>query len=554
MEIQPKKYSRFKLYLPFILSLVLIAGFLLGLNIRPKQHQGDKKFFSIGFDRSNQLNNIINFILESYVDSVDRQTLTEEAIHSLLKNLDPHSAYIPASDFREMNDPLLGSFEGIGIEFNMISDTVVVINPIAGGPSEKAGIMPGDRIVKVERESIAGVNMSTNEVVRRLKGEKGTIVNVMVKRTGVSDLLPFTLVRDKIPQYSLDVAYMVDDEIGYMRLNKFSATTHQEFVMALDRLKGEGMKKMILDLRGNGGGFLEAAINLSDEFLDSQKLIVYTDGKSRPRQYAYAGRNGGFETQPLVILIDEWSASASEIVAGAVQDNDRGVIVGRRSFGKGLVQEQVQLGDGSAMRLTVARYYTPSGRSIQKPYDNGEEEYYNEFLNRLLEGELQNPDSIKFDDSLRFETPSGRVVYGGGGIMPDIFIPIESGEQFVFYNQVANRGLIYRFAFNYADKNRNLLQKHQNVEGFVKSFTINKAIYDDFLGFVLSEGLNIPARISPESETLIRKNLKAYIGRNIFGMEAFFPVIHQDDRAFSKAVEVLKSSTYNQMLNPSVIN
>jgi carboxyl-terminal processing protease len=324
--------------------------------------------------------------------------------------------------------------------------------------------------------------------------------------------------------------------------------------MALDRLKGEGMKKMILDLRGNGGGFLEAAINLSDEFLDSQKLIVYTDGKSRPRQYAYARRNGGFETQPLVILIDEWSASASEIVAGAVQDNDRGVIIGRRSFGKGLVQEQVQLGDGSAMRLTVARYYTPSGRSIQKPYDNGEEEYYNEFLNRLLEGELQNPDSIKFNDSLRFETPAGRVVYGGGGIMPDIFIPIESGEQFVFYNQVANRGLIYRFAFNYADKNRNLLQKHQNADGFVKSFTINKDIFADFLGFVSAEGLNIPARISPESETLIRKNLKAYIGRNIFGMEAFFPVIHQDDKAFSKAVEVLKSSTYTKMLNPSVIN
>jgi carboxyl-terminal processing protease len=550
MENTPKKYARFKLYLPVTLALVLIIGFLLGLNLRPRETQSEKKFFSIGTDRGNQLNNIINFILDAYVDSVDRQTLTEEAIHSLLKNLDPHSAYIPARDFREMNDPLMGSFEGIGIEFNMISDTVVVINPIAGGPSEKAGIMPGDRIVIVEDEQIAGVSMSTNEVVRRLKGEKGTRVNVMVRRSGVSDLLPFTLIRDQIPQYSLDVAYMVDAETGYIRLNKFSATTHQEFVLAMERLKREGMTKMILDLRGNGGGFLEASINLADEFLDTQKLIVYTDGRSRPRQYAHARRNGGFETQPLVILIDEWSASASEIVAGAVQDNDRGIIIGRRSFGKGLVQEQVQLGDGSAMRLTVARYYTPSGRSIQKSYENGEEEYYNEFMNRYLDGELENPDSIKFDDSLRFETPSGRVVYGGGGIMPDIFIPIESGEQFVFYNQVANRGLVYRFAFNYADRNRSTLQQYPNAAAFVRDFSISQTIYRDFLSFVAAEGVSIPARISAESESLILRNLKAYIGRNIHGMEAFFPVLHQDDKAFQKALEVLKTNAYSSMLQP----
>jgi len=548
MENTPKKYSWFKIYLPVFLSLFLVAGFILGLNLRPRQSDSEKKFFTIGIDRGNQLNNIISYILESYVDSVDRQALTEEAIFSLLKNLDPHSAYIPARDFREMNDPLMGSFEGIGIEFNMISDTVVVINPIAGGPSEKAGILPGDRIVRVEDEPIAGVSMSTNEVVRRLKGEKGTVVNVMVKRMGVSDLLPFTLVRDKIPQYSLDVAYMVDDEIGYIRLNKFSATTHQEFVMAMERLKREGMQRLILDLRGNGGGFLEASINLADEFLDAQKLIVYTDGRNRKPQYAYARRTGGFETQPLVILIDEWSASASEIVAGAVQDNDRGLVIGRRSFGKGLVQEQVQLGDGSALRLTVARYYTPTGRSIQKPYENGEEEYYAEFLQRLLDGELENPDSIKFADSLRFETPSGRVVYGGGGIMPDIFIPIETGEQFVLYNQVANRGLIYRFAFNYADRNRNTIQRYQNAADFVRNFTLSQATYNDFLSFAASEGVTAPTRISPESETLIRQNLKAYIGRNIFGMEAFFPVIHQGDKTFSKAIEVLTTDKYFSML------
>lgn len=548
MENNQPQYSRFKLYLPFIMALVLIAGFLLGIYIRPKQSQTDRKFFSMGFDRSNQLNNIISFIQESYVDSVDRQTLTEDAIHSLLKNLDPHSAFIPARDFQEMNDPLMGSFEGIGIEFNMISDTVVVINPIAGGPSEKAGIMPGDRIVTVEEEVIAGVSMSTNDIVRRLKGEKGTTVNVEVVRTGVRELLPFSLIRDQIPQYSLDVAYMVDEEVGYIRLNKFSATTHQEFILAMERLKREGMQKMILDLRGNGGGFLEAAINLSDEFLDAQKLIVYTDGRSRPRQYAHARLNGGFETQPLVILIDEWSASASEIVAGAVQDNDRGLIIGRRSFGKGLVQEQVQLGDGSALRLTVARYYTPTGRSIQKPYDGSEEEYYNEFMNRLLEGELENPDSIKFNDSLKFETPAGRVVYGGGGIMPDLFIPIESGEEFVYYNQVANRGLVYRFAFNYADRNRNALHQYENEASFVRNFSIPQAVYREFLDFAGEEGVSAPAKISAESQDLIRRNLKAYIGRNIFGAEAFFPVLHEDDQAFLKALEVLKNNSYESML------
>lgn len=551
MELSPKKYSRFKIYLPILFSLVLIAGFMLGVGLRPRQSSLPRSFFSIGNERNNLLNNIIDYILESYVDSVDRQRLTEEAVLNLLKSLDPHSAFIPARDFREMNDPLLGSFEGIGIEFNMISDTVVVINPIPGGPSEKAGIMAGDRIVSVGEEPIAGVKMTTNEVVRRLKGEKGTVVNVMVKRAGVTELLPFMLVRDKIPQYSLDVAYMIDQKIGYIRLNKFSATTHQEFLVAMERLKREGMKQMILDLRGNGGGFLEAAINLSDEFLEPQKPIVYTQGRNRPRQKAFARRSGGFETQPLVILIDEWSASASEIVAGAVQDNDRGLVLGRRSFGKGLVQEQVQLADGSALRLTVARYYTPTGRSIQRPYDEGDEAYFAELVQRMLEGESNSPDSIKVADSLRFETPAGRVVFGGGGIMPDIFIPIESGEQFVFYNQLANRGIIYRFAFNYSDRNRAAILRYENASGFVRNFRVTQSIYNDFIAFVAAEGVSVPARISPESESLIRQNIKATIGRNIFGMEAFFPVIHQDDKTLLKAVEMLKNSSYNALLQPS---
>lgn len=540
--------SRIRPYMPFIFALVLIIGILLGLNLRvPKTSSPERKFFSIGFDRYDKLNDVINYVYESYVDSLSRELLTEETIHSMLRSLDPHSAYIPASDFREMNDPLLGAFEGIGIEFNMINDTVMVINPVAGGPSEKAGLMPGDRIIRVEDEVIAGVNFSTNDIMRKLKGPKGTEVNITVFRRGAARPIDFKIIRDKIPSFSLDVAYMVDQETGFIRLNKFSATTHAEFLFALEKLKGQGMEKLILDLRGNGGGYLDAAINLSDEFLERQKLIVYTDGRRRPRTYAHARRNGGFETQPLVILIDEWSASASEIVAGAVQDNDRGLIIGRRSFGKGLVQEQVHLGDGSAMRLTVARYYTPTGRSIQKPYENGQEEYYNEFLMRFHSGELEHADSIHFNDSLRYETPQGRIVYGGGGIMPDIFIPMERRENISFFNQTNNQGLIYRFAFDYADRHRHNLLQYGEAARFVESFRLPDAVYHEFVEFVRKQGLN--PRNQPESESLIKLNLKAYIGRNVFGSEAFFPVLHQQDQAFHKAMEVLSGDSLITLLN-----
>lgn len=524
--------------MPVILALVLVAGFYLGLHLRMSGGPSERSFFSVGFDRYNKVNDVINYIEGSYVDSVSREHLTEESIRSLLKTLDPHSSYIPEPDFRRINDPLMGSFEGIGIEFNMIKDTVVVVHPIPGGPSERAGIMPGDRIVKVEDSLIAGVNMSTEKVVGMLMGEKGTTVHVSVLRSGVPGLLSFILTRDKIPSYSMDIAYMVDNSIGYIRLNKFSATTHQEFFTGLHQLQQEGMEKLILDLRGNGGGFLDAAIEVADELLEPGKLIVYTDGENQPRTYARARRDGSLETQPLIILIDEWSASASEIIAGAVQDNDRGLVVGRRSFGKGLVQEQIRLGDGSAMRLTVARYYTPTGRSIQKPYDEGEEAYFNEFIQRYHNGEMISPDSIRFDDSLRFETPAGRIVYGGGGIMPDIFVPIESNA--TFFNQVFNRGYIYAFAFDYADRNRSALVQFDNARAFVEDFLFPYATYKDFLTYVNDKGVNIPDNINEQTETLIKTNLKAYIGRNIIGAEAFYPVLHTHDRAFNVALEALQ--------------
>ncbi len=537
------KNFNYKAYLPFLFAIVLAVGVLLGLNLnfdRTSQIPSEKKFFSIGFDRYDKINDIINYINESYVDTINREELTEDAIVNLLKNLDPHSSYIPASAFRELNDPLMGSFEGIGIEFNMMTDTVVVINPIPGGPSESVGLRAGDRIIKVEDELIAGIKIATQDVVRKLKGPKGTKVNVSVMRRGVDDLLEFTITRDKIPSYSLDIAYMIDEKTGYIKLGQFSATTHQEFRMALERLKRQGMNQMILDLRGNGGGFLDAAIQLADEFLQPESLIVYTDGRKRPRTVANARRNGGFETQPLIVLIDEWSASASEIIAGAVQDHDRGLIIGRRSFGKGLVQEQVQLGDGSALRLTVARYYTPSGRSIQKPYDNGSEEYFADFMQRYLDGELEHPDSIRYDDSLRFETEGGRIVYGGGGITPDIFIPLNTEERSPYFVKVANRGLIYRFAFDFADNNRDRIEEYDTAENYVRSFQVNN-IVQSFIKFAENEGVPFKEDEYRVAETLIKAQIKAYIGRNIYGNDAFYPVMNQRDTAVNRALEVLNS-------------
>ncbi len=529
--------------MPVVLALVLITGFYLGLQLRgPGSKTSDSSFFSIGLDRHNKINDVINYIHDAYVDSVSREYLTEESIRALMRNLDPHSSYIPASDFKRLTDPLMGSFEGIGIEFNMIKDTVVVVHPIPGGPSERAGIMPGDRIVMVEDTVIAGVNMSTADVVDMLMGKKGTVVNISVMRAGVPGVMPFSLTRDKIPSYSMDIAYMVDEHTGYIRLNKFSATTYQEFVSGLDQLLGQGMEKMILDLRGNGGGFLDAAILVADELLEAGQLIVYTDGRKRPRTYARARQNGRLETQPLVVLIDEWSASASEIIAGAVQDNDRGLVAGRRSFGKGLVQEQVRLGDGSALRLTVARYYTPTGRSIQKPYEEGEEAYFSEFIQRYHNGEMLSPDSIRFDESLRFITPGGRTVYGGGGIMPDIFVPLDSENDLSFFNQVFNRGHIYTFAFDYADRHRANLEQYPDAGSFIEGFAITNSLYNAFLQYVAERGTQIPGHINPEAENLIKTNLKAYIGRNIIGAEAFFPVLHTTDRAFIKAMDVLRNN------------
>ncbi|MFO8066938.1 MAG: S41 family peptidase [Bacteroidales bacterium] len=549
--MQNSKKNKIKIYLPILFALVMALGVIVGINLNFNTAPGNEnKFRSFGFGKYDKINDVINFVYESYVDSINREEITEETIKSFLSNLDPHSVYIPAEDFKELNDPLMGSFEGIGIEFNMVADTVVVINPIPGGPSEKVGIQAGDRIIKVNDEMIAGVKMSTEEIVKKLKGPKDTEVNVTIYRTGLDEEFEYTIVRDKIPSYSLDIAYMLDDNNAYIKINRFSATTHHEFITAFDRLKRQGLENLILDLRGNGGGFLEAAIALADEFLPAGEMIVYTEGFRRPKKYAYARRTGKFEDKPLVILIDEWSASASEIIAGAIQDNDKGLVIGRRSFGKGLVQEQVQLADGSALRLTVARYYTPSGRSIQSPYDDGSDNYYDEFFERFMHGEHESVDSIKLIDSLQYKTRAGRTVYAGGGIMPDIFVPFNSEERTPFFNRIANMGLIYRFAFNYTDNNRSLINNnYNNAENYINNFSINNNIFYEFLSFVKTNDVEIDKHEAQKSSRLIKQQLKAYIGRNIFGREAFYPVINKNDPVIKEAIEALKDDNYLKLLS-----
>ncbi len=537
--------SRFKykitVYLPLLFALVLIAGILIGLQLASQSYSGSP-IYSVNLQDYNKLTDVMSLIERDYVDTVDVEDVQEEAIENMLENLDPHSQYIAASEFDQVNEHLEGNFEGIGVQFRIEKDTVMVVSPIAGGPSEKVGIKAGDRIVIVEDDTIAGVGITNSRVMKLLKGPRGTKINIKIFRRSEPNLLDFTITRNVIPTYSLDIAYMVDDSTGYVKLNKFSATTHQEMVEALKELKKEGMHKLILDLRNNTGGYLQAAIKVSDEFLKDGDLIVYTEGKNRPKNFAYATGRGNFENEDVIILIDEGSASASEIVAGAIQDNDRGTIMGRRSFGKGLVQEQINLYDGSALRLTVARYYTPTGRSIQKPYENGTKDYYKEYHNRFMNGEVLHADSIHFDDSLKFVTPAGKIVYGGGGIMPDIFVPIESGENLAYYNSLINRGIVYDFAFEYTDTHRDYLKKFENVNEFDVGFEIDDKLFDEFIDFAEANDVMRDNESIAVIKGDIKILLKALIGRNILDNEGFYPIYHNIDKTFQQAVKRINST------------
>lgn len=527
-------------YLPIVLALVLILGITVGVRLSGRIFP-HRQIFTMNITGSGKIDQVLEHIQRDWVDSVNIEQLEEEVIVDLLSKLDPHSQYIPAKDFAQVNEYLEGNFEGIGIQFRIEKDTAMVITPIAGGPSEKVGIKAGDRIVVVDGDTLVGPEITSEIIMKRLKGPKNTRVNVSVYRRGEPGLLEFTIKRDVIPTYSLDIAYMVEQNIGYIKLNKFSATTHEEFSAALEKLKKQGVKKLILDLRNNAGGYLQAAIDVADEFLGDRQLIVYTEGRNRPRKYAYATRKGNFENDKLVILIDEGSASASEIVAGAVQDNDRGTIIGRRSFGKGLVQEQINLPDGSAIRLTTARYYTPTGRSIQRPYKEGNEEYFKEFHKRFLDGEVFHADSIHFDDSLKYYTPGGKVVYGGGGIMPDIYVPLKSGEQYSYFNKLINKGVLYDFAFEYTDANRQKLGQYKDARSFIQRFTVTQDLFNDLIRFASDQGIEYDREGIEFNRRSIQIMLKAYIGRNLFDNEGFYPVFHQWDDIFQEAVKFLKS-------------
>jgi carboxyl-terminal processing protease len=532
--------SRFTIYLPIVLAVVLILGIWLGSKLSFVRNDNSENTLFVKPAHHDKITDLINYVQQDYVDSVSRDKLTDYAIEGVLDKLDPHSQYIPAADFTEVEDQLNSNFEGIGIQFRIEKDTIMVIQTIPGGPSEKAGLMAGDRIVKINDTLVAGIGTSDRDAVRKLKGKRGSQVKVGIHRRGHADLIDFTLIRDVIPTYSIDIAYMVDDSIGYIKLSRFAVNTYEELVSALNKLLAQGMTRLILDLRGNYGGFLQAAINISDEFLPDQKLIVYTEGNSRPNNYAYATKKGIFENNKMEVLIDEASASASEIVAGAIQDNDRGLIIGRRSFGKGLVQEQLTFPDGSAVRLTVARYHTPTGRCIQRPYTNGNKEYYEELYHRYATGEMENPDSIAFSDTIKYYTPAGKVVYGGGGIMPDIYVALKADAKDNLYNRMTHQNLIFQYAFDYTDRERASLQQFKTVEDFRGNFRVDDRLFKELLDSARKQGLKFTEKEVSDSEKKIKTLLKAYVGRNLLDDAAFYPVYHELDKIFQVALDTIR--------------
>ena len=481
-------------------------------------------------------------IVNLYVDETDENKLVESAIMAMLKELDPHSTYSNAEEVKKMNEPLQGNFDGIGIQFNMMEDTLLVIQPVSGGPSEKMGIRAGDRIVYVNDTLIAGVKMSTEDIMRRLKGPKGTKVNLKIVRRGVNELLSFMVVRDKIPVHSLDASYMITPKIGYIKINRFGATTHEEFMNALASLKGQGMQDLILDLQGNGGGYLNAAIDIANEFLGQGELIVYTEGRRNPRHEFVAKGDGKHQQGKLVVLVDEYSASASEIVSGAVQDWDRGAVVGRRTFGKGLVQRPIELPDGSMIRLTVARYYTPAGRCIQKPYDSVEK-YNADLIERYNRGEMMSADSIHFPDSLKCKTlKEGRTVYGGGGIMPDYFVPVDTTLFTPYHRQLSNKGVILKVHFQLIDAHREEWKKdYQDYALFCKKFDLSDSMMKQLIAEGEKEGVTFNEKQYKKSEPLIKLQLKALIARDLWDMNEYYHTINAVNESVKKAVELLKN-------------
>ena len=479
-----------------------------------------------------------------YVDDVDENKLVEDAIKGMLEKLDPHSSYSTPKETKAMTEPLNGSFEGIGVQFNMVEDTLIVIQPVINGPSEKVGIMAGDRIVIVNDTVIAGVKMTKEEIMRRLRGPKGTIADLRIVRPGIKDQLKFKVKRDKIPVHTVDATYMIRPGIGYIRIGSFGATTYNEFMESMEKLKAQGMKDLILDLQENGGGYLQAAADIAGEFLNSVDLIVYTEGRVTNRRDYKAPKQGSFRDGKIVVLVDQYTASAAEIVTGAIQDQDRGIVVGRRTFGKGLVQRPIDLPDGSMIRLTIAHYYTPSGRCIQKPYEKGDKKSYDkDILNRLNHGELTNADSIHFADSLKFQTlKKQRTVYGGGGIMPDYFIPLDTTRFTKFHRELAAKSIVIQQNLRYIDKNRKALKKqYPDFQMFKANFEVPQPLIDN----IIKEGEK--QKIKPKDDTEVTKTLpylklqlKALIARDLWDMSEYFSIYNEDSDIVNKALELLQ--------------
>jgi carboxyl-terminal processing protease len=530
-------------FLPVILAVCLITGIYLGSYLTPSDINNKNFIFpqTKRFNTASKLNEILNFIEDTYVDSVDKNDLTERSITSMLTTLDPHSYYIPAKDFDGMNDPLEGNFEGIGVEFRIKNDTVIVIAPIVNGPSDKLGIIAGDRIVTVDTTNIAGVEITNAQVIKLLKGPRGTKVAIDIVRQGSAKKKHFIIERDQIPIFSIDAPYIIKDDIGYLRITRFSKTTHTEFLEATKKLKEDGMEKLIIDLRGNGGGVLGAATKIADEILPKNKMIVYTYGRTRNKEEFFSTDDGSLESCDIAILINENSASASEILAGAIQDNDRGIVIGRRSFGKGLVQEQVMWPDGSALRLTVARYYTPTGRCIQKPYGTDMEQYHSEAYNRYANGELLSADSIQFPDSLKFYTPEGKIVYGGGGIMPAIFVPLDTIGGTSYLYELRYKGVIQNFALEYVDKQRIKLQKkYKNAIDFKNRFKVNNDLFNSIIKYADENDVERNLEEIITSKKLISRGLKAAINRNLFNDFGYYVIINEYDKTVQEAVKSFK--------------
>ena len=520
-------------WIPILGAALLVIGIYIGRFDRNNNTSvtHDANYFKLKY--------LINTIESQYVDSVDVEKLIEDAMPTIISELDPHSVYIPAKDFESTNEELEGSFSGIGVQFSLQNDTVMVVSVISGGPSEKIGLMPGDRIVEINDSAFIGKDVTNERVMKTLRGKKGTDVKVGIKRSTSPDILSFSITRGDIPVTSVDASYIIKDKIGYIKISKFGRTTYNEMISALAKLASEGAKEYIIDLRGNSGGYLDIAINMINEFLPKDQLIVYTDGVHATRADAVSNGRGVFKNVPLVVLIDEWSASASEIFAGAIQDNDRGTIIGRRSFGKGLVQQQIPFGDGSAMRLTVARYYTPSGRSIQKDYKMGKDDDYGmDILNRFNHGEFYNQDSIKQNDSLVYYTSFGRKVYGGGGIMPDIFVPSDTTGVTSYLNNLVNKGIIYQFAFEYSDKNREELLKYTDYDSLLK-YLKSQNLVDKVADFASKKGVKRRPVYINISRGIIERQATSYIMRNIQGEDSFYKQFFSDDNTLNKAIDIL---------------